>query len=151
MSSTTTSKASRSRQFAVSHVAAASSASAASSTRRRARCSRFFPRNVIRDAVTYYEHAKRKTVSSLLLCQVEVEFAGDRDGRRLCAQAPRQKRSTALADKRRLVGFGKRSPLHLPSLTDPKRPSIRATNYSRRKKLYKQKQSNLAVARIFSI
>ncbi|KAK5602851.1 hypothetical protein CRENBAI_023460 [Crenichthys baileyi] len=55
-----------------------SSASPVSSTRRPAGVLKVFLENVIRDAVTYTEHAKRKTVTAM-----DVVYALKRQGRTL--------------------------------------------------------------------
>ncbi|CAI8034059.1 Histone H4 [Geodia barretti] len=73
----TTSRASPSRPSVVSPAEGESSISLASSTRRPA-ASKSFLENVIRDAVTYTEHAKRKTVTAM-----DVVYALKRQGRTL--------------------------------------------------------------------
>merc|ERR1712154_747060 len=76
-SSATTSRASPSLPFVVWPAAEESSAFRDSSTRRPGAFSRFLE-NVIRDAVTYTEHAKRKTVTAM-----DVVYALKRQGRTL--------------------------------------------------------------------
>jgi histone H4 len=57
-----------------------------------------FLENVIRDAVTYTEHARRKTVTAL-----DVVYALKRQGKTLCAcaRAPARERASAHARNRR--------------------------------------------------
>ena len=55
-----------------------------------------FLENVIRDAVTYTEHARRKTVTAL-----DVVYALKRQGKTLCAWPPRPRRSRLAARHRR--------------------------------------------------
>ena len=74
----TTSRASPSQPSVVWPAVEESSVSPASSTRRPVASSKSFLENVIRDAVTYTEHAKRKTVTAM-----DVVYALKRQGRTL--------------------------------------------------------------------
>ena len=77
-SSVTTSRASPSPPSAASRAAVVSSASPVSSHEETRGVLKVFLENVIRDAVTYTEHARRKTVTAM-----DVVYALKRQGRTL--------------------------------------------------------------------